>query len=131
MKERLALIYWILIAILTVIGLLGVIPLVRSQLAYGDICPTIISIPACYIILGCLIFIIFHLFRLAKWGRRLFWIGTLIALAIATFGSISNMTGYAECPKTEGGTPMCYISFLLFLGITVLGFFEGRLIKLK
>lgn len=127
MKGRLALIYWILIAITTVIGLWGVVPLVRSQLAYGDVCPTVIGIPACFIILGCLILIIFHLFRLAEWGRRLFWMGTIIALAIATFGSVSNMVGYVECPKTSGGTPMCYISFMLFLGITVLGYLEGRI----
>jgi len=58
---------------LTVIGLLGVIPLVRSELALGDVCPKIIGIPACFIILICLIFITFGLFRIAKFGHKLFW----------------------------------------------------------
>ena len=114
------------IVVLTVLGLMGVIPLVRSELALGDVCPKIVGIRACFIILGCLIFITFYLFRIAKFGSKLFWIGTLIALSIATFGSVSNMIGYIPCPKTAGGTPMCYLSFLVFGGIAAFRLLEMR-----
>jgi len=84
---------------LTVIGLLGVIPLVRSELALGDVCPKIIGIPACFIILICLIFITF----------------------------VSNAIGYVECPKTSGGFPMCYLSFMIFAGIGILRLVERKM----
>jgi len=112
---------------LTVIGLLGVIPLVRSELALGDVCPKIIGIPACFIILICLIFITFGLFRIAKFGHKLFWIGTLIAVSIAAFGTVSNAIGYVECPKTSGGFPMCYLSFMIFAGIGILRLVERKM----
>ena len=110
---------------------MGVVPLVRSELALGDICPKIIGIPACYVILACLIFILFHVFRIARFGSKLFWVGTLIALSIATFGSVSNMVGYVKCPTTSSGTPMCYLSFLIFAGLAVFRLLEVRFSRNK
>lgn len=51
---------------------------------------------------------------------RLYFLGIVTALSIAVLGSVGNLAGYVECPKTEGGTPMCYLSFLLFLSLLLL-----------
>jgi predicted membrane channel-forming protein YqfA (hemolysin III family) len=39
---------------------------------------------------------------------------TGLAWSIATYGSIMQFSETVECPKTEEGIPMCYISFVMF-----------------
>ena len=106
------------------IGLSGTIPLVQNEFTNGNICPKIMGFPACYVILTCLSLAIISHSNLIKDKRRLYYLGVIVALSIATFGSFGNLMGYVECPKTEGGTPMCYLSFLLFFSLLILKIIE-------
>ncbi len=107
---------WIII----LTGLNGTIPLVRSEFVEGNICPRIIGIPACYIILSCLLFMCISQVKVFQDRNKLYFLGVMIALLIATIGSLGNLLGYIECPKTDQGTPMCYLSFLLFFSLLIL-----------
>lgn len=106
------------------IGLYGTLPLVHHEFNNNNICPKIIGIPACYIILSCLLMAIVSHINLLKDKSTLFYLGVVTALSIAAFGSILDFLGYLECPKTNGGTPMCYLSFLLFLSLMILKIIE-------
>ena len=93
-------------------GIYGAGTLAFREFSHGTICPTIASVPACYIILACLIVpFIVHVFNK---GNSIYFAFTGLALSIATYGSIMQFFGAVECPKTGGGTPMCYLSFMLF-----------------
>jgi predicted membrane channel-forming protein YqfA (hemolysin III family) len=93
-------------------GIYGAGKLVYKEFAYGNICPKIVNIPACYIILVCLVIpLIIHL---VKGSNSIYFMFTGLAWSIATYGSIMQVSGTIECPKTEEGSPMCYISFVMF-----------------
>jgi hypothetical protein len=110
-------ILYILVWSIILIGLSGTIPLVSKEYLNGNVCPKIIGIPACYIILSCLVLAIISHSKIIRDKNRLYFIGVVLALSIATFGSVGNILEYVECPKTEGGIPMCYLSFLIFFGL--------------
>ncbi|MBT2160822.1 hypothetical protein [Zobellia barbeyronii] len=108
----------ILITLVFSFGIYGAGGLVNKEYMLKQVCPQILGIPACYIIMACLIIpLIAHLFKLSNY---VYFIGTGIALTIATYGTISQLIGIADCPKTSNGIPMCYISFLIFLTLVVL-----------
>lgn len=123
------LVYFVIWGVI-LLGLSGAIPLVQNEFTTGNICPQIIGIPACYIILVCLILAIVSHSNLFKDHWKLYFLGILIALSIATFGSVSNLLGYIECPKTENGTPICYLSFLLFSSLFILKIIEKTGMKI-
>ena len=114
-----------LIALIFGLGIYGASGLVLKEYQLKQVCPQILSIPACYIVMACLIIpFIAHVFNLSN---KIYFTGTGIALSIATYGSITNLLSFAECPKTSGGTPMCYISFLLFFSLVMLKWINIRI----
>jgi hypothetical protein len=93
-------------------GIYGVGTLVYKEFVYGNICPNIVNTPACYIIMVCLVIpLIIHLI---KGSNSIYFMFTGLAWSIATYGSIMQFSETIECPKTEEGIPMCYISFVMF-----------------
>ena len=93
-------------------GIYGAGELVYKEIVYGDICPKIINIPACYIIMVCLVIpLIIHLI---KGSNSIYFMFTGFAWSIAIYGSIMQLSETIECPKTAEGIPMCYISFVMF-----------------
>jgi len=73
-------------------------------------CPSIGSVPACYLVLaGFVLALVGHLGHF----RKLFLGGLGFPTALALFASIGEMGGFIECPKTDSGIPMCYISLAL------------------
>jgi hypothetical protein len=81
-------------------------------------CPKLGFLPACYIIFSCLIIpFISHIINKVKVVYYLF---TGIALAIATYATMGQLFGNVQCPKTESGIPMCYISFMIFASLVLL-----------
>lgn len=108
--------YAILLVLL--IGIYGAGKLSYRQLSSGSICPEIIGIPACYIILAC--FVVPFIAQLFDLSNALFFAGVLLAWSIAAYGSALQIQGVAECPKTEGGIPMCYISLGIFTSLILL-----------
>ena len=110
--------------IVFIFGIWGSGSLAHKDFTQGDICPKILGIPACYIILACFIIpFIIHLFRQKS---AIYFAGTGLAWSIATYGSIMQILGIIECPKTDGGTPMCFISFAIFTTLILLKTIELR-----
>ncbi|MEP2278601.1 hypothetical protein [Maribacter sp.] len=109
--------YWI-INILFLIGLFGAGSLVITEFTIGNGCPKFGAVPACLIILICFILpFVSHLFK--KWNL-IYFIFTAIAALIALVASIMQLVDKAECPKTDSGIPMCYISLLIFTSLIIL-----------
>ncbi len=116
----------IMIVIVLLATYIGIIPLVKTEYLNGDICPRIVGIPACYIILVCLLLVTIGInIPNGKW-RLMFYLGVLPALVIASYGSLGQLVGFAECPKTSSGIPMCYISFGIFSTLFILNYFIYR-----
>lgn len=116
MKKITSLLIWPLAGF----GLYGTISLVVMELREGNICPKILSIPACYLILICFVLVLTshsQLFKDKNWG---YFIGAGIAFSIAIIGTIGQLTGMIECPKTTSGIPMCYLSLAFFSTLLLL-----------
>ena len=107
-----------LIYIVFAIGLLGAGDLVLNEIRESNICPKILGIPACYIILTC--FVLPFLMHVFKGPNSIYFALTGLAFVIALVASYMQFTGIGECPKTANGTPMCYYSLALFTSLIVL-----------
>lgn len=83
----------------------------------GGICPKLIGIPACYIILFCLLVAGIGQLSGSNWA---FFLATGLAASIAIAGTAGQLSGVMECPKTGGGTPMCYLSLAMFGSLILL-----------
>ena len=123
MKKIISVIIWSL----ALFGLYGTAGLVMDEISIGDICPKILNIPACYIILTCFILVLVAQTNFAKKIFWLYFIGAGIAWTIAATGTIGQLTGTIECPKTAGGTPMCYLSLAFFSSLIILKLLELKL----
>ncbi len=113
-----------LLFIVFAIGLFGAGDLVYTEFNQSNVCPKLIGIPACYIILGC--FVIPFVVHVFIWPNYIYFAFSGLAFTIALIASIMEITGLGVCPKTANGTPMCYYSLLLFTGLVVL---KNMLIK--
>lgn len=114
----------ILITLLLLIGIWGAGNLVLDEIKTGNGCPKIWIIPACVIILVCfLIPFVSHILK--KW-INLYFVFTGLALTIAIIASIMQVRGQGECPKLNNGTPMCYLSFLIFSVLIILKIIEKK-----
>jgi hypothetical protein len=130
-----------IIYILLIIGLLGTGNLVLGEIYQTGTCPKLGSIPACYLVFLCfLIPLIVHYLSNLSHGvtlsdtvtksdkyvlpkriyNILYYLFTGFALALATYASIGQLLGKIQCPKTDFGLPMCYISFVIFLSLILL-----------
>jgi hypothetical protein len=116
---------------LLVYGLLGIvlvtaIQLVFSQWSKGGICPDILSIPACYMILLSVVLAMVAHAGLIKpvW----FYVSTAIPWAIALIGTTLQFTGSVQCPQTESGIPMCFLSLGVFSVIIGLKIVSSKLV---
>ena len=99
--------------------------LVIDEFTQWDICPTLLSIPACYIILWA--FITLFVLHLLKINKYYFYAIASIPIAIAAYGTFFQIFGGIECPKTDWGIPMCFISLSLFSSITFLKYVFSKL----
>lgn len=107
-----------LLILVFLIGIIGAGGLVYDEITISNICPKILRIPACYIILAC--FGIPFIVHLTKYKNNIYFLFTGIAFTIAFIASILEITKLAECPKTSNGHPMCYYSLVLFTTLIVL-----------
>ena len=110
------------------VGIWGSYGLAKDDWVNGDVCPKILGIPACYIILSC--FLLAAVSHIKVLGDKfwLYFVSTGIAWSIATYGTLGETFGWAECPKTAGGTPMCYISFAMFSTLILLKIIHSRMV---
>ncbi len=95
----------------------GTTGLVFHEWNAGDICPKIVGIPACYIVLICFVMALIGHLLSGKKGIWIFFLFVGIVTVIASTGTIGELTGTAKCPRTAGGTPMCFISLAICLSL--------------
>ncbi len=119
--------FWLIILIAS-FAIYGSFGLSMNDWKIGNICPKILGIPACYIVLTCFtIALVAHLIphSKSKW-MYFFFIG--VVTLIASTGTFGELTGLAKCPRTAGGTPMCFISLAICLSLLIL---KGALIRIS
>lgn len=110
--------YWLVILIAS-FAIYGSFGLVMNEWEIGNICPKILGIPACYIVWICFVLaLIGHLIPKEK-GKWMFFFFIGIVTLIATTGTVGELTGMTKCPRTEGGTPMCFISLTICLSLLI------------
>ncbi|MEL0630473.1 hypothetical protein [Psychromonas aquatilis] len=92
-------------------------------------CPSVINIPACYLVsIGYLLMLMAALFDRKKYSKWLFVVGWTPVILLAVIGSALEFSQGGICPRSEMGTPLCYISlsfavfvaFLYWLKVTKL-----------
>ena len=118
-------ILYILIILIFAFGIYGASDLVIGEINQGNVCPKILGIPACYIIMAC--FVIPLLIHVANKLTSWYFTFTSLAFSIAAFASYYQYNGLAECPKAANGTPMCYYSLAIFTSLIVLRMIYNRL----
>jgi len=123
MKRTAVLLIWAI----ALLGFAGAFSLVQDELASGNICPQLEGIPACHIILGCFAAVLISHSGLLKDRFLLFYVGAGIAWIMAAVGASGEIFGWMECPKTESGIPMCYLSFGIFSSLLILKIIQVRL----
>jgi hypothetical protein len=104
-----------LISIIFILGIYGAGNLAYNEFLHEGTCPKLGIIPACYIIFIC--FVIPFVAHFFNKGKVIYFLFTGFALTLATYASIGQLLGNLQCPKTEGGLPMCYISFGVFTSL--------------
>jgi len=92
-------------------------------------CPSVINIPACYLVsIGYLLMLMAALFDRKTYSKWLFIVGWTPVILLAVIGSTLELSQGGICPRSEMGTPLCYISlsfavfvaFLYWLKVTKL-----------
>ena len=78
-----------------------------------DVCPKVLGIPACYIVF--VFFLLAAIVHLMSWGKTnsgmLIYYGLIaVPFLLALGGTLTELSGTVICPRTPGGTPMCFIS---------------------
>lgn len=118
--------FYIIVTILLV-AIYGTLELSITDFQNKDVCPKIMDIPACYLVL-----LLFVLVLLSHTIRKIFvrdtwyFIFIFIPFLMALSGTLTELSGTEVCPRTSDGIPMCFIS----LGIcTALVLF--KIIELK
>jgi len=109
---------------LVALGLLSGGRLAYSHLRYGEACPILGVVPACYIAFaGYLIMALALAVTAARPTANfslMFWLGLLLAGGLALFGSGLEVINGDVCPKAFGWLPMCYVSLAFSLSIGIL-----------
>lgn len=108
--------FYIVVVILS-IALYGTFRLVQQEYMLGDQCPKILSIPACYIVLVCFGSALIGHITNRNIGDIIFRIAMVIVTLIAMYGTIGEVFGFAECPKSSLFIPMCYISLSICISV--------------
>jgi len=106
-----------LILIIAGFAIYGSFTLVLNEWTMGNICPKILGIPACYIVLFCFVMAFIGQLMPDKNGRRIFFLFVGIVTVIALTGTVGELTGITKCPRTGGGTPMCFISLAICVSL--------------
>jgi len=108
--------HYLIVAIL-LFAIYGSGQLSRHDWKKKNVCPKILGVPACYIVFG--LFIVAGLTHVSTMylNQYLFFIAIGMIAAIALKGTITELAGTQICPRTSNGTPMCYYSLALSVGL--------------
>jgi len=121
-------IIYFVIAGLLIFAIYGSFNLSRRDYRKKNVCPKVLGIPACYIVL--LFFILTFLAHILKGPLSSIWwyYGFLaVPLLLALSGSLAELSGKKICPRTAGGTPMCFISLGFCSTLLILTIIENSI----
>jgi hypothetical protein len=119
---------WLLFA-LAIFGVVGVAPIAMQQWSGTSSCPALGWVPACYVALAGYSLVAVSVFLKGRIRLAIFLAGFIPIFALAATGSGLEMLGQTACPKSTGGTPMCYYSLALAISLAVLFFLEQSIQK--
>jgi hypothetical protein len=115
----------LVVAVLSIIGLIGVLPIAYQQITAVNDCPALGPVPACYIVLTGYVLIGVSILFGARWRTLIFSIGWVPVFGLALTGTSLELLGQNACPKTSSGIPACFLS-LAILTVIVLAFIVQR-----
>jgi hypothetical protein len=115
----------LVVAVLAIVGLIGVLPIAYQQIIAVNDCPALGPIPACYIVLAGYVLIGASILIGARWRSLIFSIGWVPVFGLALTGTSLELLGQNACPKTSSGIPACFLS-LAILTVIVLAFIVQR-----
>ncbi|MDC0506022.1 hypothetical protein OAN96_00330 [Candidatus Gracilibacteria bacterium] len=121
MKKKSAAEY-ILYSLFTV-GMIIITSLVIGESWFGQVCPIVAGIPACYFILpGLIVLIAMHMYKVKN---LYFYTLSILYMLMALYAAIFQTIGTFQCPKFNG-FPMCYASLTIFVGIIICKYLTSR-----
>jgi hypothetical protein len=110
-----------LLWVVILIGLWGALSVSYNTIMRIDPCPDILNIPICYLVsMGYLLMLGAQFISSGRLKNQIFYSGWGITLLIAGFGVGFELVAGNVCPRSEGGLPLCYISFIFCVLIFVL-----------
>ena len=119
--------FFIIIAVL-LFTIYGSFNLSMVDFQKKNICPKVFGVPACYIV--CLFFVLAlggHIFK-GFLGIDIWYYGFVaVPFLLALGGTLTELSGKVICPRTPGGTPMCFISLGICTTLLLLKLAETRL----
>ncbi len=114
--------YYIIIAIL-LFAIYGSFMLSRRDYRKKNICPKVLGVPACYWVF--LFFVGALITQITGFQTPYGYYGFLaIPFLLALKGTVTELSGTVICPRTAGGTPMCFLSLGLCTLLLTLKFFQ-------
>ena len=115
------------------LGLIAISLYGASRVSYDTLiavepCPSIIGIPACFVVLaGYSLMLIGVALQPTAKVKLLFLAGWIPVFLLAITGSIFELMNGNTCPKSESGIALCYFSRLFSIGVIMLYAFYLKL----
>ena len=110
---------WLFLA-LAIFGVIGVVPIAYEQWVGSNACPAIGLVPACYVAFLGYALVTASAFYKGMAKIVIFLVGFVPIFGLAATGSGLELMGQVACPKSSGGTPMCFYSLALTLSLAAL-----------
>jgi hypothetical protein len=108
------------------LGFYGATRLSIEEWGTAGSCPNI-GVPACYLVaIAYFMILISCIDHSKKLYKGFFYTGVGVVMGLAIGGSVMQVTGMGDCPKTGSGFPMCYVSLMMSLSIAIAYFFKTR-----
>jgi len=114
--------YYAIILILLFV-IYGSFRLSRKDYRKKNVCPKVVGIPACYLVF---IFFVgaFAVHALGVQTPYAYFGFLAVPFFLALKGTLTELSGTVICPRTHGGTPMCYLSLGFCTALIALKFFS-------
>jgi hypothetical protein len=113
---------------LSLLGVYGAFAVSASNFNQASVCPHILFVPVCYLVLLCYVLIAaawVHMWmaktpKLVNVRHYIFVSSSLIVFMLAVLGSAGVLLGISQCPVTDSGIPKCFFSLAIITSILVL-----------
>lgn len=105
------------ILFVALIGLISTMVLAASEIIIGGVCPQVLGIPLCYVVLLLISAVVVSHLKFLPYKNIVFFAAAFFGLTIAVVMSVLQFNDCAQCPKLLEIVPMCYLSIILFGGL--------------